>query len=102
MFPLNNQPDGLPALLEQFENMEAIYRFVRRHLHCRAQVTLSFVQVHYPEVDMELVKTLPLILSGHTKMTSHHAACHRAAKYIVAQIIDKSDRERALPGLQVA
>jgi hypothetical protein len=28
MFPLNDQPDGLPALLERFENGEAIYRFV--------------------------------------------------------------------------
>jgi hypothetical protein len=28
MFPLNDQPDGLPALLERFENGEAIYHFV--------------------------------------------------------------------------
>jgi hypothetical protein len=26
MFPLNNQPDGLPALLDRFENSEAVYR----------------------------------------------------------------------------
>jgi hypothetical protein len=32
MFPLNNQPDGLPALLDHFENGDAIYRFVRKHL----------------------------------------------------------------------
>jgi hypothetical protein len=69
MFPLNDQPEGLPALLERFENGEATYRFVRRHLHCGAQVSLSFVQVHYPEVDMELVKTLPPTPSGHTEMT---------------------------------
>jgi hypothetical protein len=42
------------------------------------------------------VKTLPLTPSGHTEMTLHYAACHRAANYIVAQIIDESDRERAL------
>jgi C4-dicarboxylate-specific signal transduction histidine kinase len=29
MFPLNDQPDILPALLSRFENGEAIYRFVR-------------------------------------------------------------------------
>jgi hypothetical protein len=28
MFPLNDQPDGLPVLLERFEHGEAIYRFV--------------------------------------------------------------------------
>jgi hypothetical protein len=32
MFPLNYQPDGLPALLRRFENGEAIYRFIREHL----------------------------------------------------------------------
>jgi hypothetical protein len=32
MFPLNDQPDGLHALLRRFENGEAIYRFVREHL----------------------------------------------------------------------
>jgi hypothetical protein len=59
MFPLNDQPDGLPALLTRFENGEAIHRFVRQHLRCGSLVALSFVQVHYPEVDMELVKKLP-------------------------------------------
>jgi hypothetical protein len=28
MFPLNNQPNGLPALLERFENGTAVYSFV--------------------------------------------------------------------------
>jgi hypothetical protein len=32
MFPLNDQPDGLPALIGRFENGEAIYRFIREHL----------------------------------------------------------------------
>jgi hypothetical protein len=32
MFPLNNQPKGLPALLDRFENGDAIYCFVREHL----------------------------------------------------------------------
>jgi hypothetical protein len=34
MFPLNNQPEGLPALLERFENGTAVYSFVREHLCC--------------------------------------------------------------------
>jgi hypothetical protein len=32
MFPLNDQPNGLPMLLGRFENGEAIYRFIREHL----------------------------------------------------------------------
>jgi hypothetical protein len=55
MFPLNDQPEGLSALLSRFEDGEAIYQFVREHLRCGALVALSFVRVHYPEVDMELL-----------------------------------------------
>jgi hypothetical protein len=40
--------------------------------------------------------------SGRTDMTPHYAACHRAAKYIAAHIVDESDRERALRNPQVA
>jgi hypothetical protein len=58
MFPLNDQPDGLPALLRRFKNGEAIYRFVHEHLRCGALVALSFMRVYYLEVDMELVKKL--------------------------------------------
>jgi hypothetical protein len=64
MFPLNDQPNGFPALLRRFENGEAIYRFIRQHLRCGALVALSFMQFHYPEVDMELVKRLPSTLAA--------------------------------------
>jgi hypothetical protein len=59
MFPLNDQPSGLPSLLERFENGEATYRFVCQHLHCGLQVALSFVWVRHPEFNMEVVGTLP-------------------------------------------
>jgi C4-dicarboxylate-specific signal transduction histidine kinase len=32
MFPLNDKPEGLSALLSRFKDREAIYRFVREHL----------------------------------------------------------------------
>jgi hypothetical protein len=95
MFPLNNQPDGLPALLDRFENGDAIYRFVREHLHCGALVSLSFVRAHYPEVDLKLVKTLPLTPSGHVNMDALYAACWETADCITRQIITESDRQRA-------
>jgi hypothetical protein len=95
MFPLNDQPDGLPALLSRFENGEAIYRFVREHLRCGALVALSFVRVHYPEVDMELVKKLPPMPSGRVDMTAHYSPCRQAADCIAAQIISESDQQRA-------
>jgi hypothetical protein len=43
MFPLNDQPDSLSALLGRFENGEAVYHFIREHLRCGALVALSFV-----------------------------------------------------------
>jgi hypothetical protein len=48
MFPLINQTDGLPALLDRFENGDAVYRFVREHLQCGALVALSFVRLIIP------------------------------------------------------
>jgi hypothetical protein len=43
MFPLNDQPNGLPALLSRFKNGEAIYRFIHEHLRCGTLVALSFM-----------------------------------------------------------
>jgi hypothetical protein len=95
MFPLNDQPDGLPALLGRFENGDAIYRFIREHLCCGALVALSFVRAHYPEVDMNLVKMLPPTPSDRVDMDAHYAACKQAADCIARQIITESDRQRA-------
>jgi hypothetical protein len=94
MFPLNDQPDGLPALLGRFENGDAIYRFVREHLRCGALVALSFVRAHYPEVNLELVKMLPPSPSGHVNMDALYAACRETADCIARQIITESDHQR--------
>jgi hypothetical protein len=75
MFPLNNQPEGLPALLDRFKNRNAVYSFVREHLRCGAVVALAFVRAHYPEVDLELLKTLPPSPSGRINMEHQYAAC---------------------------
>jgi hypothetical protein len=82
MFPLNNQPKGLPALLDRFENGTAVYSFDREHLRCGAVVALSFVRAHYPEVNLELLKTLPPSPSGHVDMDHHYAACRDTADCI--------------------
>jgi hypothetical protein len=75
MFPLNDQPDGLPALLGHFENGEAIYHFIHEHLRCGALVALSFMRACYLEVDMDLVKMLPPTPNGHVEMDAHYSAC---------------------------
>jgi hypothetical protein len=58
-------------------------------------VALSFVLVHYPEVDMELVKNLPPTPSGRVDMTTHYSTCRQAADCIASQIIVESDQQRA-------
>jgi hypothetical protein len=99
MFPLNNQPEGLPALLDRFENGNVVYSFIREHLRCRALVALSFVRVHYPEIDLELLKTLPPTPSGRVDMDYYYAACKDMADYIARQIITESDHQRANQGV---
>jgi hypothetical protein len=99
MFPLNNQPEGLPALLERFENGTAVYSFVREHLRCGALVAMSFVRVHYPKIDLELLKTLPPTPSGRVGMDPHYATCKATANCIARQIITESDRQRANKGV---
>jgi hypothetical protein len=98
MFPLNNQPEGLPALLDQFENGNAVYSFVREHLRSGAMVALAFVHAHYPEVDLELLKMLPPSPSGRYNMERHYATCRSTDDCITRQIIIESDRQRANQG----
>jgi hypothetical protein len=95
IFPLNNQPEGLPALLDRFENGDAVYSFVREHLRCGALVALSFMRVHYPEIDLELLKALSPTPSGRVDMDPHYAACKDTANCIARQIITESDHQRA-------
>jgi hypothetical protein len=95
IFPLNDQPEGLHALMVRFKNKSAIYRFVRQHLLCGARVALAFIRVRYPDVDMKAIRTLPATHKGVTELAPHYAACDDAAKRITLQIIAESDSEHA-------
>jgi hypothetical protein len=53
------------------------------------------VRAHYPEIDLELLKTLPPTPSGRVDMDHHYAACRDTADCIARQIIIESDRQRA-------
>jgi hypothetical protein len=76
-----------------------VYSFVREHLRCGAVVALAFVHAHYPEVDLELLKTLPLSPSGRIDMERHYTACRGTTDCIAQQIITESDRQRANQGV---
>jgi hypothetical protein len=64
-------------------------------------VALSFVRVHYPEIDLELLKTLPPTPSGRVDMDLHYAACKATADCVARQIITESDRQRMNQGTAV-
>jgi hypothetical protein len=51
-------------------------------LRCGALVALSFVRIHYPEIDLELLKALPPTPSGRVDMDPHYAACKDTADCI--------------------
>jgi hypothetical protein len=61
-------------------------------------VALAFVRAHYPEVDLELLKTLPPSPSGRYEMEHDYAACRSTGDCIARQIIVESDRQRASQG----
>jgi hypothetical protein len=67
---------------------------VREHLRCGALVALSFVRVHYPKVDMELLKRLPPTPSGRVDMVVHYSACKGTIDYVAGQIITESNQRR--------
>jgi hypothetical protein len=98
MFPLNDQPEGLPALLDRFENGNAIHSFVRAHLRSGAAVALAVVHAHYPEIDLELLKAPPPSPSGRYNMEPHYAACRGTTDCIARKIIVESERQRANQG----
>jgi hypothetical protein len=81
-------------LLNRFENGIAIYGFVRERLQCGALMVLSFIHIHYPEVDMELLKRLPPTPSGRIDMVAHYSVCKATADHIAGQIIFESDQQR--------
>jgi hypothetical protein len=57
------------------------------------------MRVHYLEIDLELLKTLPPTPSGRVDMDPHYAACKDTTDYIARQIITESDRQRANQGV---
>ena len=61
LFPLNEQPQCLAALLTRFRDGKAIKKFVRDQLVGGANAALSFVRIHRPHLNLEK-KLEPLAL----------------------------------------
>ena len=64
MFSLNEQPQGLVALLKKFRKGKAIKKFVREQLISGANVALAFVRSHLPHLDLKRIALGPSPLPG--------------------------------------
>ena len=64
LFPLNEQPQSLVALLKKFRKGKAIKKFVREQLVSGANVALAFVRSHLPHLDLKKIVMGPAPLPG--------------------------------------
>jgi hypothetical protein len=55
MFPLNQVPPTLLALMSNFRNAERVRTLVRNQLLAGAETTLAFVLSQHPSLDLEAI-----------------------------------------------
>ena len=85
LFPLDEAPQGLAALMQKFRRGKAIRGFVREQLVAGARVALAFVRVHHPHVNLEVVgRGLPPAPGGgRIPMEDHYEAATGPAANII-------------------
>ena len=55
LFPLNKQPEGIFALLNEFSSYNKAKKLVRHHLIGGAKFALAVAKTHYPRIDYSLI-----------------------------------------------
>ena len=85
MFPLDDTPSSLLALLAKFQDLSAVRECVRQQLVAGAKASLSLVRMHRPDVDVAAIATRPPApLTGSAwNMVPHYQAVDRPAEEIV-------------------
>jgi hypothetical protein len=93
MFPLNEAPQGLAALMQKFRRGEAIKGFIREQLVAGATVALACVRVHHPHIDLEVIgRGLPPQPDGEkTPMIPHYDAASGPAANIIRLVESETD-----------
>jgi hypothetical protein len=73
LFPLNDQPQGLWALLERFSHGAQITNFVRQQLVAGAPAALLCVRAHYRSLDFAKIgRRAPHYLDGEVEDLHPH------------------------------
>ena len=94
MFPLNEQPQGLAALVERFREGKAMKRFVREQLICVANVALAFVRSHLPDLDLKKIALGPAPVpgGGPVPMQDHYQATRTDALVLVHRVLKEQKK----------
>jgi hypothetical protein len=80
MFPQNPIPKGFTTLMKKFCCVKAIQERVRQQMIGGSRTSLGFVQVHHPQIDLEIVGSgLPhlLLVVGNIWKSLMHLCCRR-------------------------
>ena len=96
LFPLNDQPQGLAALMTNFRHGNAIRDFVRHQLIAGATAALAFVHLHHPRLDLHAIGAgLPweTMQAGPIDMRPYYEAAEGPANCIVALVKQETDLE---------
>ena len=59
MFPLNPPVESFKDLMKKFGSMAGVRSLLRAQIIAGAQLGLSFVRVHHPNLDMDVISRLP-------------------------------------------
>ena len=93
LFPLDEQPQGLGALLARFRNGEAAHGFVRAQLVSGAIYALAFVRRRHPYLCMTGMGEFPPQPDGAPTPMEHH---YRAVEGAAIELIDKLEHDTEL------
>ena len=94
LFPLNEQPQGLVALLKKFRKGKAIKKFVREQLISGANVALAFVRSHLPHLDFKRIAMGPAPIpgGGPVPMEEHNQETRVDALVLIYHVLKEEEK----------
>ena len=101
MFPLDETPTGLKALLKAFRVGRSIKNFVREQCIGGAMVALAFCRLHHPDIDLAEIggELPPPPGGGRVLMGTHYAVARGPVERIVNCIEWETREERQQRGM---
>ena len=90
MFPLNPQPETLPAFLPKFKSPNEVWLLVQNQLVAGAETAFSFVQARYPSLNL-----VPIASANVPNMAQYYHLVEGPAE-IVIKSLERSTEEALL------